>query len=347
MTLRDLAASGGMTVSTTHPGNVRPQKLAFPDIDTAGALQAVFEQSPDCIKMLTPAGDLFFMNFNGVVAMEMESFAEHAGVPWWSVWPEETRQQVIDAVREAQAGRSSRFTAFRPTAKGTPKWWDVGISPVFGASGDIESLLVINRDVTAEVRRKEEIEVMSLEMRHRLKNAYAVSAAIAKVSASNRPELQEFANDLSARFSSLALAQSRILESDGALPLNSLIEELANTVKTNDKAQIAWHVADVMLRENDIRILSMIFGELFTNALKHGTLAKGGTLDIEGSMSGQTLIIVWTEKADTLEQPESSAGGGAGLVLISRLLRISGGTIERQDEGTLLRYRIFLPLRDR
>lgn len=333
-------------MSTIHSGNARPQKLAFPDINTAGALQAVFEQSPDCIKMLTPTGEVFFMNYNGIVAMEMDSLAEHTGVPWWNLWPVESQQQVIDAIKEAQAGRSSRFTAFRPTAKGTPKWWDVGVSPVFGASGDIESLLVINRDVSMDVQRKEEIEVMSLEMRHRLKNAYAVSAAIAKVSASNRPDLQEFANDLSARFSSLALAQSRILESDGVLPLTSLIEELANTIKTNDKAQISWHVADVMLHENDVRVLSMIFGELFTNALKHGPLANGGTLDIEGSVADQTLSIVWTEKVDTLVPPKPSASGGTGLVLISRLLRISGGAIDRQDKGALLSYKILMPLRD-
>ncbi len=333
-------------MSKTNPGGSRSHKLSFPDMDTAGALQAVFEQSPDCIKMLTPAGEVFFMNFNGIVAMEMDSLAEHAGVPWWNLWPEETQQQVIAAVKEAQSGRSSRFTGFRPTAKGTPKWWDVGVSPVFGASGDIESLLVINRDVTEDVRRKEEIEVMSLEMRHRLKNAYAVSASIAKISALNRPDLQEFANDLATRFSSLALAQSRILESGGVLPLNNLIEELANTIKTNEKAQISWQVADVMLHESDIRVLSMIFGELFTNALKHGPLVKGGTLHIVGTKSGQTLSIIWTELADTREQTEPTSGGGAGLVLISRLLRISGGTIDRQDEGTLLSYKIFLPLRD-
>ena len=335
-----------MSTKNTPPGYTSSQRWSLPDMDAAGALQAVFEQSPDCIKMLTPEGQVFFMNFNGVIAMEMESLAEHMGVPWWDLWPEETKQKVVEAIREAQAGRSSRFTGFRPTAKGTPKWWDVGVSPVLGASGDIESLLVINRDVTEDMRRKEEIEVMSLEMRHRLKNAYAVSASIAKISAFNRPDLQEFANELATRFSSLALAQSRILESDGVLSLNKLIEELASTIKTNEKAQVSWNVADVMLHEADIRVLSMIFGELFTNALKHGPLVKGGTLNIEGTKSGQTLNIVWTEKSDVLEPTATSMSGGAGLVLISRLLRISGGTIDRQNEGPLLIYKILLPLRD-
>ncbi len=318
---------------------------AFPDIDTAGALKAVFEQSPDCIKMLSPAGDLFFMNFNGVVAMEMESFADHAGVPWWEVWPAETKQQVVAALREAQAGRSSRFTAFRPTAKGTAKWWDVGVSPVYGASAEIESLLVIMRDITDNIRRKEEIEVMSLEMRHRLKNAYTVSAAIAKVSASNRPELQDFANDLSSRFSTLAMAQSRILESNGVLSLNQLIEELVSTFSSNDKTHIVWQAADVMLHEYDIRVLSLIFGELFTNALKYGALAEAGTLNIQSTMDDQTLHVVWHETVQTSIPADASSNGGAGLSLISRILQIGGGKIERNNKDDTLEYKISLPLR--
>ena len=335
-----------MTVTNSPSTRAAPQTIVLPDIDTAGALKAVFEQSPDCIKMLSPSGDLFFMNHNGVVAMEMDSFAEHVGVPWWELWPENTKRQVVEAVKEAQAGRSSRFTAFRPTVKGSPRWWDVGISPVFGASGDIESLLVINRDVTEEVRRKEEIEIMSHEMRHRLKNAFAVSAAIAKLSAANRPELQEFSQELAKRFSSLALAQSRILESDGVLSLESLIGELAETFTAHDKSQVLWDVANVMLYENDIRILSMIFGELFTNALKHGPLSGGGTLTIHGLVSQKVLHLSWAEKPNVQQRAETSAGSGAGLILISRLLRISGGTIERIKKDDVLLYNITLPLRE-
>jgi PAS domain S-box-containing protein len=333
------------TGCTTEGSDANSSRLALPDVDTAGTLKAVFEQSPDCIKMLDPVGNLFFMNFNGVIAMEMESAAEHIGIPWWDVWPAETKEQVIGAVSEAQAGRSTRFTAFRPTAKGTPKWWDVGVSPVFGASAEVECLLVIMRDVTESVRRKEEIEVMSQEMRHRLKNAYAVSAAVSKLSASNRPELQDFAQELASRFSSLALAQSRILESNGSLSLNKLIEDLAGTFMANDGAKIVWHVPDLELHEGDIRILSMIFGELFTNALKYGPLAGSGTVSIAAITSQSTLQIDWVEKSPGSFQAVTPSNGGTGLVLISRLLRISGGTIEQIYESETLRYSISLPLR--
>ena len=336
-------------MSGTNPRGAgrKGHTMVLPDIDTAGALQAVFEQSPDCIKMLSPSGHLFFMNYNGVVAMEMDSFAEHAGVPWWDVWPEESRHQVIDAVKEAQAGRSSRFTAYRPTVKGTPKWWDITVSPVIGATGDIESLLVINRDVTDDVRHNEEIEVMSHEMRHRLKNAFAVSAAIAKISANNRPELKDFARDLANRFSSMALTQSRILQSDGTLSLSDLIKEFADTFTANEEAKISWDVIDVNLDENDVRILSMILGELFTNALKHGPLVRGGALDIVGTLDDNKLSITWIEKPHQAQQTQTTTGGGTGLVLISRLLGISGGSIKKTEGSNTLQYILVLPLRPR
>jgi two-component sensor histidine kinase len=336
-----------MPLIDTGPDGARRHKHNLSDIDTAGALRAVFELSQDCIKMLSPAGHLFFMNFNGLAAMEMDSLADHADIPWWDLWPAETKQQVIKSVDDAKAGLSSRFTAFRPTAKGSPRWWDVGVSPVYGASGEIESLLVINRDVTEEIRRKEEIEVMSAEMRHRLKNAFAVSAAIAKISASTHPHLQEFAQSLASRFTSLAMAQSRILESGGVMSLAYLVEELANTLNPNNDAQIVMSFDNIVLHESDVRILSMIFGELFTNAVKYGAIAKNGSLEISGVLSGKMLAITWIETvANNNPVDPGLTSGGAGLVLISRLLKISGGTIERREEAPSLQYRLSLPLRD-
>ena len=279
--------------------------------------------------------------------MEMDSLGDHSGIAWIDVWPDGIKQQVAKAIENANAGLPSRFTAFRPTATGTAKWWDVRVSPVYGASGEIESLLVINRDVTEEMRRKEEIEVMAAEMRHRLKNAFAVSAAIAKISASTFPELREFAQALAARFTALAMAQSRILESGGVWSLASLVEELASTLNSNPNAQIVMQLDDVMLHENDVRVLSMIFGELFTNAVKYGAIAKSGGLEISGKLSGKLLSITWTETvANAQPSDPAPTSGGAGLVLISRLLRIGGGTITRHDDGRSLVYRFNVPLRD-
>ncbi len=73
------------------------------------------------------------------------------GQPWASLWPPEAASIVDQAIATAAAGEIARFNGFCPTAKGTPKWLDVTVSPVLNAQRRPEFLLVISRDISAQV----------------------------------------------------------------------------------------------------------------------------------------------------------------------------------------------------
>ena len=111
---------------------------------------SVLNGSTDCIKVLRYDGTLEFMNANGICLMEIDDFAPLRGKSWVSLWPEESRKVLSDAIDTARQGRHSRFEALCPTAKGTLKYWDVTVSPVNGASG-VEWLVSISRDITERV----------------------------------------------------------------------------------------------------------------------------------------------------------------------------------------------------
>jgi PAS domain S-box-containing protein len=119
----------------------------------------LFEASPDCVKIIDADGRLERMNLNGQSGMEIDDFAGLRGTRWVDLWPPETRPQVTAAIAKAKAGEVGRFTGFCPTAKGTPKWWDVMVTAV--PPGD-STLVAASRDVTAEraaqeaLRRSEE-----------------------------------------------------------------------------------------------------------------------------------------------------------------------------------------------
>ena len=119
-----------------------------PDVVVADIGAAIFESSPDCVKLLDTGGHILSMNRNGQCAMEIDDFAVVTGLPWTSLWPEPAREQVAAALQAAQAGGTGHFEAFCPTAKGTPKWWDVIVTPVTRQDGTIEKILSISRDVT-------------------------------------------------------------------------------------------------------------------------------------------------------------------------------------------------------
>ena len=110
---------------------------------------SLMEATPDCVKVLDLEGRLLHMNTPGRCAMEIDDFSSVADKKWWTLWPEEARQSIEQSLANAIRGEASSFEAFCPTFKGTPKWWDVSVSPVRDVStGKIEQLLTVSRDVT-------------------------------------------------------------------------------------------------------------------------------------------------------------------------------------------------------
>ena len=121
-----------------------------PVIDTNALGLQLFESSPDCVKLLSNEGSVLAMNRNGMCAMEIDDFTPFAGAVWRSFWPPENQAEVDAALALARAGGTGRITAFCPTAKGSPRWWEVVVSAVHGDDGTLQNLLAVSRDVTAQ-----------------------------------------------------------------------------------------------------------------------------------------------------------------------------------------------------
>lgn len=111
--------------------------------------QSILDASADCIKIISPDGSLKVMNAPGMSAMELDCMDHVRGEPWAKLWPLSMRPVVQAALNEAKGGTAARFTGFCPTARGTPKWWDVVVTPMWSDLGQVEQLLAISRDITA------------------------------------------------------------------------------------------------------------------------------------------------------------------------------------------------------
>jgi len=120
--------------------------------------RSVLEASADCIKIMCPEGRLKLMNEPGLELMDLPDFSALEGQLWWEAWPADMQRIVRAAVEDAGRGETVRFSGPCPTARGTPKWWDVIVTPIRDSSGEITGILSISRDSTVEREKSQELE---------------------------------------------------------------------------------------------------------------------------------------------------------------------------------------------
>ncbi len=128
---------------------MRQNDTNVPIIDTNALGLQLFESSPDCVKLLSNEGQVLAMNKNGMCALEIDDFSAFSNAVWRTFWPKESQDKIDAAIAVARAGGTGQVTAFCPTAKGSPRWWEVVVTAVHGDDGRLQNLLAVSRDVTA------------------------------------------------------------------------------------------------------------------------------------------------------------------------------------------------------
>src|SRR6476661_9412899 len=135
-----------LAVSTVDTLNSELRAAGDDLADNSEVLRGVLSGCGDCIKVLDLEGRLQFMSEGGKRVMEVEDFGALKGCPWPTFWVGEGNVHASAAVAAANAGKTYRFRAPANTAKGTPRHWDVQVSPIAGADGKPTHLLSISRD---------------------------------------------------------------------------------------------------------------------------------------------------------------------------------------------------------
>jgi two-component sensor histidine kinase len=189
-------------------------------------------------------------------------------------------------------------------------------------------------DVTERKLAEEERELLAGEMSHRVKNLFAIAAALTRIASRSATTPKEMAADLTQRLIALGeaheLVRPTLLNERKAANLDDLFAVLLGAY--DDKGSIGdrihVRVPKMLVGEGSITTLALVVHELATNSLKYGALSRaGGTLVVSSTEDDDEAIIVWTE---TGGPPVAAVRGqpGFGSTLVHRsIVRQLGGSI--------------------
>jgi len=116
----------------------------------------ILNSSDDCIKILDLSGRLLYMNPRGQVLLTIEDITPFVKASWVEFWQGADREAAFNALETAKSGGVGSLRGYCPTLAGEPKWWDVKLTPIRGAEGQVERVLCISRDITEQKRIEEE-----------------------------------------------------------------------------------------------------------------------------------------------------------------------------------------------
>jgi PAS domain S-box-containing protein len=221
------------------------------------------------------------------------------------------------------------------------------ISVIRNEGGVIVGVSKIARDITEKLMAQEQQRLLMCEMRHRVKNLFALAVAIVSISARSSAS-GRMIDDICARLSSLARAHDLTMADRPHDAANRLASSLLTLIRrildpyaaADGRVVIGGDDCDVGAKA--VPYLSLLLHELATNAAKFGSLSVGsGRLDVSVAVDGDLVRLVWRETGG----PAPSAGKPAGFG--SRLERsvtcVLKTTIERDWRRTGLVATIVIP----
>lgn len=316
----------------------RELAAASPDLVGNGdLLRGVLSGSGDCIKVLDLDGRLQFMSEGGKRVMEVEDFSKLKGCPWPGFWAGAGNAEALAAVEGAKAGKTMRFRGPAPTAKGTSRYWDVQVAPIYGANGEVAQLLSISRDISEEWAAKQRERYFIEEMIHRAKNTFSLVLAIAK---------QTFRGEANAEPNKayeariLALAKAHDLATKSNLANADVLEVLTEALAPYRTGQGRFSISGprVWLAPRQALSLTFAINELATNATKYGSLsAPGGKVDVAWSVGDQggasKFELVWREHGGPIVKAPTRKGFGT-RVIKDFLPSDFGGEVELSFEAS-------------
>ena len=202
------------------------------------------------------------------------------------------------------------------------------------------------RDAIAEERR-----LLLEELDHRVRNNFAMVAAMIGLEARSAPD--EAAQSLKAirsRVESIARAHAALYRGEGAVgdvPMRPYLESLCSSLNAayfHGDHKIETDIAAVSLPRDKAISIGLVVNELCTNAAKHAFPGRtDGHIDVDLSVTPDRILVQVSDDGIGIPAEPVARKGSLGQGLVQSFAEQSGGTLERVavEKGTC--FRLHLP----
>ena len=191
-------------------------------------------------------------------------------------------------------------------------------------------------------------EVLLQEMNHRIKNAIARIAAIARSTARGSETLEQFQVSFSGRLAAMAAAQDLVTKGGEAVAsLGELLRAELDQIFPQGDPRLTLAGPPIQFDGRMTQALALVVHELATNAAKHGAARDAnGALSVRWRRGdADVLTLDWVETGATASAGATRKGFGSRLMatIVEGELR---GRIERELRPEGLRLRLEIPMTD-
>jgi two-component sensor histidine kinase len=207
-----------------------------------------------------------------------------------------------------------------------------------GASLSQASALIHRREADL-LASQAHTNLIMRELSHRSKNLLAIIQAIARQSARASANFADFQPRFIERLQSLSMSHDLLVKTDWtSVPIRDLVAVQMRTFVDQPETRLRITGDHLMLKPEAAQNLGMLFHELGSNAVKHGSLSTpGGIVHIDWRIDERpapTLELRWREEGGPPVRPPTARGFGSTIIerLIPQSLQ-GEATSEWNEQG--------------
>jgi PAS domain S-box-containing protein len=296
------------------------------------------------------------ITFYNEAAVEFAGRVPTLGEQWCVTWrlfhPDGTPMghdecPMAQTLREKRPVRNLEAIAERPD--GSRRHFIPYPTPLLDSRGIMTGAINMLVDITERKQAERQQKLLVDELNHRVKNTLSAVQSLIAQTARSVDSIEEFRHVVEARLFAMSCAHDQLSRTGWSdADLRELA--LAGLAPYRSMGNIIVSGTATRVAPRPALMLSMVFHELATNAIKYGALSSpGGKVEVGWHLTTNsprpTLRVQWTESGGPIVQPQARHGFGTRLVERGVEMEL-GGKASLDFDPSGLRCEIEVPMQN-